>query len=292
MDEVAECPILRQKLWLWRVSAGRDGSRVSPCTLTPFSVSRLLLFLSSIHLAIQWRGRSVRNNGLLLPPLSSQQWGCILNRGHGEPKGSPPPPLPPYFAYFFLLSFTSPSSFKTLSSPSDPTSHDTTILPPQTKHHLFLHIICYDKHSNARQRTLVVRYLPLASFPTTLPRLLPHLSFILSPSSFPGVCLSSGASQASLQLALQADLCLNKTAPTRSASALHARKHTLMQTHKDARTWWYRRRQECQQGHERGRAGIQNDRLVHLSARSLNKEFPLFFPQPSILCLSDLPVAP
>lgn len=35
----------------------------------------------------QWRRRSKRDNGLLLPPLSSQQWRCILNRGRSEPRG-------------------------------------------------------------------------------------------------------------------------------------------------------------------------------------------------------------
>lgn len=37
----------------------------------------------------QWRRRSKRDNGLLLPPLSSQQWRCILNRGRSEPRGAP-----------------------------------------------------------------------------------------------------------------------------------------------------------------------------------------------------------
>lgn len=37
----------------------------------------------------QWRGRSKRDNGLLLPPLSSQQWRRILNRGRSEPRGAP-----------------------------------------------------------------------------------------------------------------------------------------------------------------------------------------------------------
>lgn len=72
------------------VVAGVCGSRWvtgRPRTPNPPSVSCLLLFLSSIHLSFQWRGRSKRNNGLLLPPLSSQQWVCILNRGHGEPRG-------------------------------------------------------------------------------------------------------------------------------------------------------------------------------------------------------------
>lgn len=69
----------------------------------PLSVSCLLLFLSSIHLSFLWRGRSERNNGLLLPPLSSQQWGCILNRGHGEPRGSSHP-----LDYFLLFSMLSP----------------------------------------------------------------------------------------------------------------------------------------------------------------------------------------
>lgn len=59
----------------------------SPSQPNPPSVSCLLLFLSSIHLSFEKRGRSERNNGLVLPPLSSQQWGCIQNRGHGEPKG-------------------------------------------------------------------------------------------------------------------------------------------------------------------------------------------------------------
>lgn len=59
----------------------------SPSHPNPPSVSCLLLFLSSIHLSFQKRGRSEGNNGLVLPPLSSRQWGCIQNRGHGEPKG-------------------------------------------------------------------------------------------------------------------------------------------------------------------------------------------------------------
>ena len=76
----------------------------------PLSVSRLLLFLSSIHLAFQWRGRSARNNGLLLPPLSSRQWECILNRGHGEPRG-----------FLSLLSLFSPL-LHAFTSPCSPAS--------------------------------------------------------------------------------------------------------------------------------------------------------------------------
>lgn len=66
----------------------------------PLSAPRPPLFLSSIHLLFQWRRRSERNNGLFLPPLSSQQWECILNRGHSEPRGSSY-----YLAYFLLLWF-------------------------------------------------------------------------------------------------------------------------------------------------------------------------------------------
>lgn len=74
----------------------RVGHRSAPHP-NLLSVASLLLFLSSIYLSFQWRGRAKRNNGLLLPPLSSQQRGCILNRGHNEPK-----------AYLPLLSPCSP----------------------------------------------------------------------------------------------------------------------------------------------------------------------------------------
>lgn len=91
------------------VVAGVCGSRWvtgRPRTPNPPSASCLLLFLSSIHLSFQWRGRSERNNGLLLPPLSSRQWVCILNRGHGKPRGS---------SRFFMLSPPS-SHLKSISS--------------------------------------------------------------------------------------------------------------------------------------------------------------------------------
>lgn len=63
----------------------------------------------------------------------------------------------------------------------------------------------------------------------------PHLSFILLPSFFfplQPACTIQWASEASLQLALQADLCHNKTARTLSSS-VHAK------THKDMRTHYY-----------------------------------------------------
>lgn len=88
------------------------------------------------------------------------------------------------------------------------------------------------------------------------------------------------ASQASLQLALQADLCHNKTTRTLLVSAYG---HANTQRHVDL---LLHMQQKCQQEQE-GRARIQNDSLVPLSAGGLTKEFPLFFPQPSILCLSD-----
>lgn len=114
------------------VVAGVCGSRWvtgRPSTPNPPSVSCLLLFLSSIHLSFQWRGRSERNNGLLLPPLSSQQWVCILNRGHGEPRGS---------SRFFMLSPPS-SHLKSISSsfPRYPRSASAWYDPTQTNQQCF-----------------------------------------------------------------------------------------------------------------------------------------------------------
>lgn len=92
------------------------------------------------------------------------------------------------------------------------------------------------------------------------------------------------ASQASLQLALQADLCHDKTTRTLAVSAYgHANTNTNTR-HVDL---LLQMQQKCQQEQERGHARIQNDSVVPLSAGGLTKEFPLFFPQPSILRLSD-----
>lgn len=48
------------------------------------------------------------------------------------------------------------------------------------------------------------------------------------------------ASQASLQLALQADLCHNKTTRTLSPLPTRTQIHTLKQIHKDTRTYYYK----------------------------------------------------
>lgn len=52
MKEVMGSSLLGQKSQLWRVSAGQGGSQGQPHTL-PLSISRLLLFHSSIHFSFQ-----------------------------------------------------------------------------------------------------------------------------------------------------------------------------------------------------------------------------------------------
>lgn len=100
-EEVEDPAIPGQKRQLRRVSAGRAGVVGHLQTLTLFlSVpSSLPPFHPSLF---QWRGRSKRDNGPPLPPLSSQQWRCILSRGRSsEPRGGAPldafllsPPFP------------------------------------------------------------------------------------------------------------------------------------------------------------------------------------------------------
>lgn len=97
------------------------------------------------------------------------------------------------------------------------------------------------------------------------------------PLCLPVLC----ASQASLQLALQADLCHNKTTRTLAVSAYG---HTNTQRHVDLLLQLQPKRQQEQ---DRGHARTRNDSLVPLSAGGLTKELCLFFPQLSILCLSD-----
>lgn len=127
-----------------------------------------------------------------------------------------------------------------------------------------------------------------ASFLTTdHSRHLPHLSFIfliLFPP--PQVFLSSGPhrplSSWHYKLTFATTEQLERSLPLPPCTQMHT--HANTQRRMDL---LLQMQKECQQEHERGHARIQNDSLVPLSAEGLTKEFPLLFPQPSILCLSD-----
>lgn len=97
-----------------------------------------------------------------------------------------------------------------------------------------------------------------------LPPPLPTFIHLLAPFFAPPRLPSHRASQASLSSwHYKLTFATTKTARALSASACPVCKNTLTQTHNGAWTRYYKM-QQCQQEHQRGRAGRQNEKALFL----------------------------
>lgn len=126
----------------------------------------------------QWRGRSNRDNGLLLPPLSSQQWRCILNSGAQRANGAPldASTLSPPFTHLL------------------PTIASLSLFPFQSKQTVIFPSLNTTAAFEPSKNDSKSSFPPPSSFPA--PPSLPDSS----------LCLSGGDHGPLLQLALQVDL--------------------------------------------------------------------------------------